>query len=162
MRRQWACACLPPAANRGKCKECLVEVTEGMHCLSTPVPEEAHLRDNFRLSCRTRVIVETGIISCHTMHRGTMRIESQAFAFGIGQQQFTLEPTVTRDGDRILLDGHEIDRSPGPIHGLAMDLGTTTVVLRLFNPGNRRTASRGIIRKSTTFWWIRCDGPDSV
>src|SRR6185312_13273970 len=44
-----------------------------------------------------------------------------------------LEPCVTRDGDRILLDGKEIARSTGPIHGLAMDLGTTTVVLRLLN-----------------------------
>jgi uncharacterized 2Fe-2S/4Fe-4S cluster protein (DUF4445 family) len=43
------------------------------------------------------------------------------------------DPAVTRDGDRILLDGEEIDRSTGPIHGLAMDLGTTTVVLRLLN-----------------------------
>ena len=40
---------------------------------------------------------------------------------------------MTRDGDRILLDGEEIARSTAPIHGLAMDLGTTTVVLRLLN-----------------------------
>ena len=44
-----------------------------------------------------------------------------------------LDPAVTRDGDRILIDGVEVDRSTGPIHGLAMDLGTTTIVLRLFN-----------------------------
>jgi uncharacterized 2Fe-2S/4Fe-4S cluster protein (DUF4445 family) len=31
------------------------------------------------------------------------------------------------------LDGEEIDRNDGPIHGLAMDLGTTTVVIRLLN-----------------------------
>jgi uncharacterized 2Fe-2S/4Fe-4S cluster protein (DUF4445 family) len=44
-----------------------------------------------------------------------------------------LDPAVTRDGDRILLDGIEIDRGRGPIHGLALDLGTTTVVLRLLD-----------------------------
>src|SRR6185295_16350245 len=33
----------------------------------------------------------------------------------------------------ILIDGEEIERSTGPIHGIAMDLGTTTVVLRLIN-----------------------------
>jgi uncharacterized 2Fe-2S/4Fe-4S cluster protein (DUF4445 family) len=32
-----------------------------------------------------------------------------------------------------LLDGVEVDRRAGPLHGLAMDLGTTTVVLRLLN-----------------------------
>ena len=48
-------------------------------------------------------------------------------------KQLKLDPAVTRDGDRILLDGEEIARSTAPIHGLAMDLGTTTVVLRLLN-----------------------------
>ncbi len=47
--------------------------------------------------------------------------------------KWKLEPAVTRDGDRILLDGVEIDRSTGPIHGLAIDLGTTTIVMRLLN-----------------------------
>jgi uncharacterized 2Fe-2S/4Fe-4S cluster protein (DUF4445 family) len=32
-----------------------------------------------------------------------------------------------------LIDGVEIERSTGPIHGIAMDLGTTTVVVRLLN-----------------------------
>jgi hypothetical protein len=41
------------------------------------------------------------------------------------------DPAVTRDGDRILIDGVEVERSTGPILGIAMDLGTTTVVLRL-------------------------------
>jgi len=44
-----------------------------------------------------------------------------------------LNPCVTRDRDRILLDGTEIARSTAPIHGLALDLGTTTCVLRLYN-----------------------------
>src|SRR6185436_1717479 len=44
-----------------------------------------------------------------------------------------LDPAVVRRGDRILIDGEEVDRSTGPIHGLAMDLGTTTIVLRLFD-----------------------------
>jgi uncharacterized 2Fe-2S/4Fe-4S cluster protein (DUF4445 family) len=33
----------------------------------------------------------------------------------------------------VLLDGREIARSTAPLHGLAIDLGTTTVVLRLLN-----------------------------
>ena len=40
---------------------------------------------------------------------------------------------MTRDGDRILIDGVEVERSTGPIHGIAMDLGTTTVVVRLLD-----------------------------
>ncbi len=44
-----------------------------------------------------------------------------------------LDPAVTREGDRILIDGVEIARGTGPLHGIAMDLGTTTIVLRLFD-----------------------------
>lgn len=118
---------------QGKCKECLVEVTEGMALLSGKVPEEDHLKDNFRLSCRCEIAADAGRVRCHTMRRGEMRIERHALHLPIHDRPVTLEPAVARDGERILLDGEEIDRSTGPIHGLAMDLGTTTVVLRLLN-----------------------------
>ena len=39
---------------QGKCKECLVEVSEGMEHLSARVPEESHLKQNFRLSGSTQ------------------------------------------------------------------------------------------------------------
>ncbi len=118
---------------QGRCKECVVEVVEGMDCLSRPAPEEKHLRGPFRLSCCARIAREEGTVRCHTMRRGTMKIEKQSFALPAGSRQWSLDPTVTRDGERILLDGEEIDRSSGPLHGLAVDLGTTTVVLRLLN-----------------------------
>jgi uncharacterized 2Fe-2S/4Fe-4S cluster protein (DUF4445 family) len=118
---------------QGKCKECLVEITAGMELLSAKSPEESHLRDNFRLSCRARITADSGVVRCHTMRRGEMRIERHALELPSAKSPPLLDPAVTRDGDRILLDGEEIDRSRGPIHGLAMDLGTTTVVLRLLN-----------------------------
>lgn len=118
---------------QGKCRECVVEVIEGMECLSRPGPEEKHLRGAFRLSCCARITAEQGTVRCHTMRRGTMRIEKHAFALPVHGPGWKLEPAVTRDGDRILLDGEEIDRGHGPLHGLAIDLGTTTVVLRLLN-----------------------------
>jgi len=132
---------VPTSCNRqGKCKECLVEVTEGMECLSEPVAKEAHLRsstisgkNNFRLSCRTKIIAESGVIRCNTMHRGEMRIETKALKLPVHNQNIKPDPAVTRDGNRVLLDGIEIDQTSGPIHGLALDLGTTTVVLRLLN-----------------------------
>jgi len=104
---------------QGKCKECMVEVTEGMDCLSPPTPEERHLNGTFRLSCRTLVASDTGHIRCHTMRRGHMRIESGAVGL----------PTRARDIDR----PSGIADAAAPAHGIAMDLGTTTIVLRLFD-----------------------------
>ena len=125
---------VPTSCNRqGKCKECVVEVTQGMDLLSQPGPEERHLKGAFRLSCCTRVKGEQGEVRCHTMRRGTMKIEKHAFALPVDRRTWQLEPAVTRDGDRILLDGVEIERSAKPLHGLAIDLGTTTVVMRILN-----------------------------
>jgi uncharacterized 2Fe-2S/4Fe-4S cluster protein (DUF4445 family) len=111
----------------------LVEVTAGAELLSPKTPEENHLKDKFRLACRCHVLAGAGVIRCHTLRRGAMRIERHAFELPAGGRQCPLDPAVTRDGERILLDGVEIARSTAPIHGLAMDLGTTTVVVRLLN-----------------------------
>ena len=104
-----------------------------MEHLSPRTPAENHLKDPFRLSCQARVVHDAGVVRYHTMRRGDMRIERHAFRLPATHRTFPLEPAVTRDGDRILLDGKPIERGGGPIHGLAADLGTTTVVLRLFD-----------------------------
>ncbi|HUV71034.1 MAG TPA: ASKHA domain-containing protein [Terracidiphilus sp.] len=116
---------------QGKCKECMVEVVEGMSALSAIAEPERHLKGNFRLSCQTCVTAADGHVRCHTMRRGQMRIERHALGLPGSNQAFELDPAVTRDGDRILIDGVEVERSTGPLLGIAMDLGTTTVVVRL-------------------------------
>jgi uncharacterized 2Fe-2S/4Fe-4S cluster protein (DUF4445 family) len=125
---------VPTSCNKnGKCRECLVEISEGLDLLSPKTPEENHLKQNFRLACRCKVAADSGVVRCHALRRGEMIIERHAFALPTGTSKWHLDPAVTRDGDRILLDGREIARSTAPIHGLAMDLGTTTVVVRLLN-----------------------------
>ncbi len=118
---------------QGKCKECMVEVVEGMDALSPIAEAERHLKGNFRLSCQACVAAAEGNVRCHTMRRGQMRIERRAFGLPIGNRAIAVDSAVTRDGDRILIDGVEVERTSGPIHGIAMDLGTTTVVLRLLD-----------------------------
>lgn len=117
----------------GKCKECVVEIVEGLSLLSAPTPSESHLKAPFRLSCQCVIAAEDGVVRCHTMRRGQMRIERQAVVVPGTANHFELDPAVTRDGERILIDGVEVAQSAAPIHGLAIDLGTTTIVVRLFN-----------------------------
>jgi uncharacterized 2Fe-2S/4Fe-4S cluster protein (DUF4445 family) len=104
-----------------------------MDLLSHKAPQENHLKENFRLSCRARIVKDSGVIRCHTMRRGEMKIEGHAFHLPVESQKLKIDSCVTRSGDRVFLDGKEIDRTAGPIHGLALDLGTTTIVLRLLN-----------------------------
>lgn len=118
---------------QGKCKECMVEVFEGMDLLSSRTDPEQHLKGDFRLSCQTFVTGVTGHVRCHTMRRGQMRIERHALGLPAGREPIRLDPAVTRNGECILIDGVEVDHSTGPIHGIAIDLGTTTVVMRLLD-----------------------------
>jgi len=115
----------------GKCRECLVEVIAGDKLLSPPSPEEENLRDGFRLSCRARVMGHSGTIKCHTLRRGEMRIEQGATGLRDTPGQYGLDPAVTRDGPWVLLDGQRLHQAPGPLYGLAVDVGTTTVVVQL-------------------------------
>ena len=120
---------------QGKCRECLVEVEEGTELLSPRSPEESALDDRFRLACRTRVIGEAGTLRCHTLRRSALRIEEDAVELeaerGNDGAQASADPVVRRDGDDVLRDGEVIASGPGPLLGLAIDVGTTTVVVRL-------------------------------
>lgn len=116
----------------GKCKECVVEIAEGAGLLSAPTEFEQHLKGNFRLSCQCRINADAGIIRYHTMRRGQMRIERAAVGPAL-PNRYSLNPAVTRSGSRVFLDGREMDSRSGPIHGIAVDLGTTTVVIRLYD-----------------------------
>lgn len=126
---------VPTSCHRnGKCKECVVEIADGPELLSAPTASERHLKQNFRLACQARVSAPGGRVSCQTMRRGRMRIERQAVRLPAIGTAVPPDPCVRRDGaDRILLDGDEIARSTAPIFGIAVDIGTTTVVVRLLN-----------------------------
>ena len=80
---------------QGKCKECIVEVTEGMDRLTDRTEQERHLNGNFRLSCQARVVTdrpqadpsrdrEGAVVRCHTMRRANLRIERHAFGLPLG------------------------------------------------------------------------------
>jgi uncharacterized 2Fe-2S/4Fe-4S cluster protein (DUF4445 family) len=118
---------------QGKCRECLVEVVAGAELLCEPTAPESHLAAPFRLSCQARLEGQPGEVECHTMRRGRLRIERHAPQLAGLRDRLTLDPAVTRDGSWVLLDGRPLVEAPGPIHGLALDLGTTTVVMRLFD-----------------------------
>lgn len=101
---------------KGKCRECLLEIESGMENLSVRLPEEEHLGDGFRLACRTRFEGD-GEVRCHTMRRAAMRIVEDA----VSLEEATLEP---RSG-----------------YGIALDIGTTTIALRLYDLGSGALAA---------------------
>ena len=53
---------------QGKCKECMVEIVEGMDALSAIAEPERHLKGNFRLSCQTSVTAAEGQVQIGRAH----------------------------------------------------------------------------------------------
>lgn len=111
----------------GKCRECLVEVTKGMQHLTPRTEEESHLTGKFRLSCRTRIIPsisnEKRKVKCHTLKRQEMRIEVEGRNL----------PHSFRDIAPTAIAESSAQGSASGFFGVALDVGTTTIVLRLID-----------------------------
>jgi uncharacterized 2Fe-2S/4Fe-4S cluster protein (DUF4445 family) len=97
---------------QGKCRECILEIESGEEFLSPRTPEEEHLGESFRLACRSTFSGE-GTVRCHTMRRGSMRIVDAVS--GLPERRIVHDPVVTSG------------------YGIAIDIGTTTMAMRLYN-----------------------------
>lgn len=106
----------------GSCHECVVEIEEGMVGLCSRTGPEGFLKDPFRLACQA-VVEDTDVDVSFSPLRREPQILSETVPF-----TGTLDPTVTRSGDDVFCEGQLIDAYRGRIIGLAVDLGTTTVV----------------------------------
>lgn len=119
---------VPTSCRRnGECHECVVEIADGMASLSPRTEPEGFLRGTFRLACQARIVADDRDISFTPLRRRP-RILEVSHARG---RHMTLNPMVTRVGDEVWYGNTAIDVYRGAIFGLAVDLGTTTVVLEL-------------------------------
>ena len=118
---------VPTSCGRtGECHECIVEVKRGQEALNDPTESERFLlNDNYRLACQAVVTDPNADIEFAVLRRQP-RIMTRTVSRGVA-----LDPLTTRVEDDVVFDGDIIDRYRGHIYGLAIDVGTTTVVLNL-------------------------------
>ncbi len=119
---------------QGKCKECLVEIKTGMENLNPKTQEESHLMGTFRLACQAKIEKE-GKIECQTLKRSEISIEEDS---SLAKTDYEFDPAVTTNGKKVFIDHQEIDKYQGTLLGLAIDIGTTTVVLKLVDLENAK------------------------
>ncbi len=116
---------VPTSCHRnGRCHECVVDVSRGGDALSERTEAETFLRGSYRLACQAMIERDDRDVAFAPLRR---RPRILTFTEATGPQ--ALDPLVTRRGDEVLYDGEVVDRYRGRILGLAIDLGTTTVVL---------------------------------
>ena len=122
----------------GRCHECVVEITEGMESLGERTEPEGFLRGSFRLACQARIVSDVKPISFAPLRRRPRILEASSRHL---PRQSRLDPMVTRTGDQVRYGDRVIDTYRGAVLGVAVDLGTTTVVLELVNLESGETAS---------------------
>src|SRR5437867_6715246 len=117
---------VPTSCGRtGICHECVVEIKHGMEALSPRTDAESFLPHTYRLACQAMVAAsEVDVEFALLRRRPKILTETQ-------EKVTELDPLVTRQGENVVYGGAVIDRFRGHLYGLAMDLGTTTVVLEL-------------------------------
>ena len=108
----------------------MVDIQEGMALLTSKTEAEAHLSDTLRLSCQAQVGAQEGAVRCHTMRRGAIQVVEEGCDLPRRTSDRPVEPAVTREGDVVSIDGKPVARWSGPLLGMAVDLGTTTVAAR--------------------------------
>lgn len=123
---------VPASCRRsGRCHECVVEVRAGGEALAPPTESESFLRPGYRLACQA-VVVRTDVDVEFAVLRRRMRI----FMPPPGPP-LEIDPAVrVIDGRVRLLDddgtaGADLGPTTGRLLGLALDIGTTTVVMEL-------------------------------
>ena len=117
---------VPTSCRRsGECHECIVEICRGMEALSDPSEAEKFLRDNYRLACQARVIDSSAAIDFSLLRRQPKILQHSV------RRNVPLDPLTTRHDGGIWFLDKRIDDSRANIYGLAVDLGTTTIVFNL-------------------------------
>ncbi len=127
----------------GQCHECIVEIKRGMESLGPLNEAESFLRDNFRLACQA-VVLDVDADIEFTPLRRTPKILTHINTDIVKSEVDTttsINPLVTHRDGIVYYDNEPIDRFRGHIYGLALDIGTTTVVGNLVDLETGETVS---------------------
>ena len=120
---------VPTSCGRsGDCHECIVEVSRGHEALNALTNCEEFLRGrgNYRLACQAEIENADVEVVKFSVRRREPQILTAARSKNI-----KLEPMVTRARHRVCYAGKVIGLYHGEMYGLAIDVGTTTVVAEL-------------------------------
>ncbi len=117
---------VPTSCGRnGDCHECIVQVKRGSHGLNLPDFSESFLRENFRLACQAKILdIDTD------MEFSVLRRQPQILTHAM-KRPFKIDPLTTHHQGGVYYNQERIDKYRGRILGIAVDVGTTTVVINL-------------------------------
>ncbi len=121
---------VPASCRRsGRCHECVVEILRGGDALSPPDEQEAFLRPGFRLACRAVVEREPAATDLEfVVLRRRLRILMPPAG-----PPLEVDPAVRVVDGRVRWFDEDVDAARDRLLGVALDVGTTTVVLQVLD-----------------------------
>ena len=117
---------VPTSCGRsGECHECIVEIKRGLSTLTPPTSSESFLRGSYRLACQAHVTDRDADLEFAVLRRQP-RILTHSV-----RRPVKVDPAVNRRGDDVYSGDTRLEAYRGQMYGLAVDAGTTTVVMNL-------------------------------
>jgi len=137
---------VPQSCGRsGRCRECVIEIRQGGEALTPRTDAEAYLPEDFRLACQASVASTDRDIEFAIIRRRMHILEATA------ETPSEVDPVVTVEGGTVLYDGVPMDHARDRLLGLAIDVGTTTVVFRVIDLVSGHTVTGGAFENPQRF-----------
>tara|TARA_B100000427_G_scaffold295237_1_gene274249 strand:+ start:551 stop:2173 length:1623 start_codon:yes stop_codon:yes gene_type:complete len=124
---------VPTSCGRtGECHECIIQVTEGLENLSEKKDLESFLSPEFRLACQAVINNDKNDVSFNVLRRQPKILDKG------NETKFSLNPSVILEDNQVIFrkDNRVLNEKMTPIYGVAVDLGTTTVVCSIIDLTN--------------------------
>jgi Uncharacterized metal-binding protein len=118
----------------GKCGKCIVRIEKGEENLNQPTSSEKkfNLPENHRLACQARIVRDISDIVVYIKEFG----EYEILKYGMEREVEICPSYIKKNGNVYKKNGEEIDIYRDGIFGLAIDIGTTTIVFDIVNLEN--------------------------
>jgi uncharacterized 2Fe-2S/4Fe-4S cluster protein (DUF4445 family) len=115
---------------RGECGKCRIRMEKGGGNLNNPTKGEKtfSLSSEERLACQAIVEKSSGDIVVFIKESGKYKILKESSG-----KKLVLNPTTTHKDSNVVYDEEILDKYRGKIYGLAVDVGTTTLVFQIID-----------------------------
>ncbi len=142
-------AMVVPASCRrsGRCHECVVEILRGGDALAPPDAQETFLRPGYRLACRAVVEREPADSDLEFV---VLRRHLKILMPPDGPP-LDVDPAITVAGGRVRWYEEDLVAARERLLGVALDVGTTTVVLQVLDLGTGEPVAVGAFENPQRF-----------
>jgi len=130
----------------GRCRECIVEINSGAEFLAPPTEVEGFLRAPYRLACQAEVLKRDAAVDFSILRR-RLRILTP----DVDKEVESADAVVRVVHGNVYHDQEEIEPLRGGVYGVAVDLGTTTVVVELVDLIEGRTIAVAALENPQRF-----------